>query len=105
MCGKGASGGRDSCYPTLATKTKTSRGWGTQISCLLRDNLVLSFSGLVGDLQVILHAEDAGDGVGADEGDFLVGLVVDRAVEPNIAVLHGDADGLCRVNGVLAQHR
>src|ERR1700678_2551552 len=53
---------------------------------LLSYNLVLAFSGLVGDLQIILHAEDAGDGVGADERHFLVGLVLNHAIEFHVPV-------------------
>ena len=41
---------------------------------LLDRGLLRGLGRLVGDLQVILHAEDAGNAVGAYEDDFLVGL-------------------------------
>src|SRR5580658_4694952 len=67
--------------------------------------LLLRLRRLAGHLQVILHAEDAGDAVGAQKSCLLVGLRVNRSVEFHVSVLHRDADRLFGVDGVLVERR
>jgi len=87
-------------HPTLSAKNAERKG--LQNRRLLSGDL-FGFGGLVGHLEVVLDREDAGHAVCLDEGDILVGLVVDYAIELNMAVLHGDADRLGGVDGVLVQ--
>jgi len=49
-----------------------------------RAELLLALAGLVGNLQVVLDTEDAGDAVGADERDLLVALGIDNAIELDV---------------------
>jgi hypothetical protein len=63
---------------------------------------VAGLSALLGDFQVVLHAEDTEHLVGADACDLLIHLVQHRAVESDMAILHEDADGLCRIGCIPA---
>jgi len=71
-----------------------SRGRILLLRSVVRLSLLLLLSRLVGYLEVVLYAEDAGDAVGAHVGHVLVSLRVDHSVEFHFAVLDGDADGL-----------
>src|SRR5580692_12578864 len=111
-CGGTFVPGGDLRYPTLGAKS-VRQGWGTHTyglpgqtipdERLLGCDFALSFAGLVGYLQVVLHAEDAGDSIGAHVSHLLVGLAVDDAVELDIAILHRNANGLGGIDGVLVK--
>src|SRR6202522_3981372 len=77
----------------------------SELPPLLDRSLLLTFRGLVGHLQVVLHAENPGDAIGTHESHFLVGLCIDNAIQFHMAVLYGDADGLGGIDRVLVQGR
>ena len=46
------------------------------------------------DDEVVVYAEGAGRGVGLHAGDGLVALIVDDAIEGDVAVFDDDVDGV-----------
>jgi hypothetical protein len=57
------------------------------------------------DLQIVGHRENAGDAVGADRDQVLVGFAVDHTFQSDASVLHDDTDGLLHAQGVFFQWR
>ena len=67
--------------------------------------LLFRFARLTGYLEVVLDAEYARNAVGPKVGGIFVRLGIDNAVELNVPVLHGNADGLGRVDCMMDIHR
>ena len=65
----------------------------------------LLLRGLACNLEVVVYAEDSGNGVGSDAGDVFVGLRVDHAVQLHMAILHRNANRLFGIDGVPVQRR
>ena len=60
------------------------------------------------DDEVVVYAEGAGGGVGLHAGDGLVAVIVDDAVEGDVAVFYDDVDGVEAARGIVgdaAGHR
>ena len=54
---------------------KTGQGDEASGAFCAPESLLLPVGGLVGNQQVVLHAEDAGNAVGADAGEIFIALV------------------------------
>src|ERR1035438_8965504 len=94
-----------SCLMVQALTIVRAAGVAINTRHTVRSVLLLALTGLVGNLQIVLYAENTGDAVGADERDFLVALGIDNAIELDVPVLHRDADGLGGVDRVLVECR
>src|SRR5215469_9352467 len=78
--------GRTKRAETSFRKNETATDWGPWPLLSRNADLLLRFRGLVGYLDVVLDAEDAGNAVGANVRSVFVGLGVDHAVELNVAI-------------------